>query len=349
MDVLEYRQLLSAVGKAGEVEAVDRTQAVVSSPPVVRSDTPSADVKEASSPETGDSPRPVALSVQRATSSASHEASEADTATGDAGEAVARAVAMSSQPGASTVTPGRASAGLASSVEQTPADEGATGAGADPSVGEQPRDVSSMIGAGALPSVAAEDASFGASTAPGSAAVPAGSGPTANVGAGARTANDGPSGVRVGPDGTLLTTDGTATGPDIALAAGVRSTLGSDVPEMGTRSSADGEIIQPRDVEEPTPLPRSADMLSEFLPFHRAMLEDAIDHFLAPLEDLGTELVNWSPATGLLPAATLVATAALATEAVRQRIRGGQAVGEEAEEDFARFPGYPNAWSLGEL
>jgi hypothetical protein len=78
------------------------------------------------------------------------------------------------------------------------------------------------------------------------------------------------------------------------------------------------------------------------------MLEDAIDHFLAPLEDLGTELANWSPPTGLLPAATLVATAALATEAVRQRIRGGEAVGEEADEDFARFPGYPKAWRLGE-
>jgi hypothetical protein len=348
MDVLEYRQLLSAVGKAGEVEAVDRSHAVVSSPPVARGDAPSADAKEASSPQTGDSPRSKALSVQPATSSASQVASEADTESGDAREAVSRAVAMFAQPGASSVTPGRASVGLSSSVEQTPADEGATGVGADPSVAEQPGAVGSTISAVAPPGVAAQDAGFGASTSPGPGPVPAWSGPTAYVGAGARPANDGPSGVRAGPDGTLLTTDGTATGPAIAVAARVRMTAGSDIPEMGTRSSADGEIIGPRDVQEPTPPPRCADLLTEFLPFDRAVLEDAIDHFLAPLEDLGTELVNWSPSAGLLPAATLVATAALAMEAVRQRIRGGQAVGEEADEDFARFPGYPKAWRLGE-
>jgi hypothetical protein len=35
-------------------------------------------------------------------------------------------------------------------------------------------------------------------------------------------------------------------------------------------------------------------------------------------------------------------------EAVRQRIRSGQSVGEEADDDFARFPGYPKAWRFGE-
>jgi hypothetical protein len=290
----------------------------------------------------------MALSVQLATASASHVASEADTTTVETGEAVARSVVRSVQPGASSITPGRASADLASSVELTPADEGPTVASTAPSVTEQPGDFNSIIVAGVLPNFAAEDASFGALTAPGSTSVPAWSGPSANGGAGARPANDGPSDVKVGPDGTLLTTDGTTTRPDITVAARFRLTVGSDIPEMGTRSSGDGEITESNEVEEPTTPPRCADLLTEFLPFNRATLEDAIDRFLAPLEDLGTELVNWSPSTGLLPAATLAATAALAMEAVRPRIRSGQAVGEETDEDFARFPGYPKAWRLGE-
>jgi hypothetical protein len=108
-----------------------------------------------------------------------------------------------------------------------------------------------------------------------------------------------------------------------------------------------GEMIEARELEGPTPPPRCAELLTEFLPSGRAMLEDAIDHFLAPLEDLGAELANGSPSAGMIPAATLAA-AALAMAAVRQRIRGGQAVGEEADEDFARFPGHPKAWRLGE-
>jgi hypothetical protein len=100
--------------------------------------------------------------------------------------------------------------------------------------------------------------------------------------------------------------------------------------------------------EEPAPAPRSSDLLTDFLPFDRASLEQAIDRFLDRFEVLGTELTDGSSPPGLLPAAAVVATAALATEVVRRRSRSGQAGTEEGADDPVRFPGYPHAWSYGE-
>jgi hypothetical protein len=99
-------------------------------------------------------------------------------------------------------------------------------------------------------------------------------------------------------------------------------------------------------VEEPPPAPRSSDLLTDFLPISQASLEDAIDHFLGQFEILDGELTDWSSLTGLLPAMAVVATAALASEVVRRRSHGNEA--EDGEEDFARFPGFPYAWSFGE-
>jgi hypothetical protein len=359
VDALEYRQLLSVAGRFGAVVANDPAPTGVTSPSVARSDAAAADAKLASSPQAEDVTQSQAASVRPATSAASHVASEADTAAGDAGEAGARGAAMPTQPGASSLAPGRTSAVSSSAVEQTPADEGptpieqtpadegATGAGAGPSVAAQPGDVNLAVGAGVLPSVAAEDVAFFASTAagPGSlAAWPT----TANVGAGAPPASDVQSGINAGPIGTLQTTEGTATGPVIAAAARVRLTVGWDVSEMAMRQGTNGEMIEAREIEGPIPPPRCAELLTEFLPAGRAMLEDAIDHFLAPLEDLGAELANGPPSARMIPAATLAAAAALAMAAVQQRMRGSQAVGDEADEDFARLPGHPEAWRLRE-
>jgi hypothetical protein len=111
---------------------------------------------------------------------------------------------------------------------------------------------------------------------------------------------------------------------------------------------AQGVAAQPRPVEEPAPPPRCADLLTEFLPFGRAALEDAIDGFLAPLDRLGSELAQSQSPVNLISAATIVVTAALAWEAVRRRARSATPAREERDEHFARFPGYPTAWSLGD-
>ena len=65
--------------------------------------------------------------------------------------------------------------------------------------------------------------------------------------------------------------------------------------------------------------PACADLLTEFLPFGRAALEDAIDGFLAPFEGLGSELVHWRSPVSLVPAATVVAAAALTWDVARRR------------------------------
>ena len=84
-----------------------------------------------------------------------------------------------------------------------------------------------------------------------------------------------------------------ATGPSMwPLPGAPVNRWASDVPQGEPRS--DGAMARgPKDrrvQDEPAPFPRGSDLLTEFLPFDRATLEDAIDRFLAPLEELGSEL-----------------------------------------------------------
>ena len=148
-------------------------------------------------------------------------------------------------------------------------------------------------------------------------------------------------------DGSLLATLDAESRP-VAPAPGL--TAPSCILAVGpieTPSEGNAAIGESDPVEEPPPAPRSSDLLTEFLPFDRASLEDAIDRFLAPLEDLGGELANWSSPTSLLPAATVVATAALASEVLRRRYRRDD--GEDARRGPRPIsPVIPTAWSLGE-
>ena len=73
------------------------------------------------------------------------------------------------------------------------------------------------------------------------------------------------------------------------------------------------------EVEEPVPSPRGSDLLTNFLPFDRASLENAIDRFLVEFENLGAELTGRAPATHLVPALAVVTISALATEVARRK------------------------------
>src|SRR5208337_3248031 len=106
------------------------------------------------------------------------------------------------------------------------------------------------------------------------------------------------------------------------------------------------------DVEMPSL--RCSDLLTEFLPFDRSFVENAIDRFLDRFESLGAELTDLRETTNLFPA---VAATALTTLAVEVALRRWQArdedeangaPAEDAEEELARFVGFPNLWSLGE-
>jgi hypothetical protein len=158
----------------------------------------------------------------------------------------------------------------------------------------------------------------------------------------------------IGPDRSLLA-NAELTAIPIATALGHSATpraVANMADEPGSAIDSDGGVAgvaaAPRPVEEPAPPPRCADLLTEFLPFGRAALEDAIDGFLAPLDRLGSELAQSQSPVRLISAATVIATAALAWEAVRRRARSGATAREERDEEFARFPGYPAGWSLGE-
>jgi hypothetical protein len=104
-------------------------------------------------------------------------------------------------------------------------------------------------------------------------------------------------------------------------------------------------------VEQPSP--RSSDLLTEFLPFDRRSLENAIDRFLDQFATLGAELTDLREPANLLPVLAVAALTAVATEVAlrRRRARAGvkRMPKEDAEGDLAGFAGFPNLWSLGEL
>lgn len=263
-------------------------------------------------------------------------ASERDASARDVGDAAAHADQASARAG----IPGGPGAGLAGPAELTPGDERPAGSASAPPVADPPGDPGMMIAAGLAPGVAA------APSDPPSATMVAS--PDLSPGAGGPPRADGRlSPLPAGADGALLNDDVAAAEPGIARAVRVRLTAGADLEAGAARSGGGGEIAATGQVDEPAPIHRGADLLTDFVPIGREALEDAIDRFLAPLEDLGAELASWPASTSVIPAAAMVVAGTLAAEALRRRIRGGRAEVAEADEDFARFPGHPGPWRWG--
>ncbi len=69
------------------------------------------------------------------------------------------------------------------------------------------------------------------------------------------------------------------------------------------------------------PSPRSSDLLTEFLPFDRSFVENAIDGFLDRFESLGAELTDLSETTNLVSVAAATAVTTLAVEVALRRWR----------------------------
>jgi hypothetical protein len=100
------------------------------------------------------------------------------------------------------------------------------------------------------------------------------------------------------------------------------------------------------------PAPRSSGLLTDFLPFDRSSLAEAIDRFLVQFEDIRAELSEWPSPSGVLSAAAAIASVTLASEAARRsRLRGDRrtSTGEDGHDEFARLPGFPDAWTLGRI
>jgi hypothetical protein len=283
-----------------------------------------------------------------ANSAPSPAVSRGETNPSDADESGAAIVAIPTSAKA-TVVHGASGAQQASVVDPTPWDEGgATHIAEAPALEQSGGDALITVGAVATN---AGDVSAGP--------IPAAAGPvtppaTALGSVPPGTAPSGPANetmpTEISPDGALLMN----AGPDTnRMSAGfvpspVPRYLVTPEPGEEARSDVEGVITEPASIEGPVPSPRHAGPLTEFLPFDRASLEDAIDRFLAPLEDLGTELVDWRPSPGLVQVAAFVTTATVATEVVRRRLGVRRATEDAGEEAFARFPGHPSAWGFGE-
>jgi hypothetical protein len=350
-DCLESRQLLSAAGHVSDAAEVGRAPAAEIAGTASRSDAASTDsvnVAAARANPAAEGDVAVAKVEQSASSAAVAAPSEGDPSSGDStdgGSGVAtiqQAVAAANagpavrQPTSVDATPW--DEGAASKVTEAPAIEQSAGAGALIVA------VAGSVGAGAAGPVPLPSGStpFGAALAPSSA----------SGGAWASGAGDAMLVGEIGPDRSLLA-NVDSTAPSMSTAVGRSAAprlLVNPANELASTIDGDPDSVgvEPRPIEGPAPHPLSADLLTEFLPFGRASLEDAIDRFLAPLEGLGSELVHWQSPASLISATTVVATAALVWEALRRRARAGMAADEECEEDVARYPGHPAAWSIGE-
>jgi hypothetical protein len=231
---------------------------------------------------------------------------------------------------------------------QTTGAQGPSQSAAGPPAAQQPGDLGWSTDTGVDSSADTDEATFVAAAMSPAASVPLRSGPLVNGGAMAGPIGNGLSALGLNSDDPQLTADDVAAIRIMAAHALARLTAGFDVTMDGTRTGDDGEIREARAREEPPLSLRCADLLTEFLPFNRAALEDAIDSFLDPLEALGSEWASWSPSSSLFPTAAIIVTTALAAEVVRRRARSGRRTAEEGDEDLARFPGYASAWGLGE-
>jgi hypothetical protein len=114
---------------------------------------------------------------------------------------------------------------------------------------------------------------------------------------------------------------------------------GSDVPSESGAPALDPPAL---------PDPQAADLLTQFLPFDRATLDEALDRFLGEFDGLGSGLPSWREPMSWLPASMAFAAAVLATEVGRrswQRSRDDEAEGLAADGGIGllRFPGLRGA------
>jgi hypothetical protein len=356
-DYLECRRLLSVVVATGDTAEVAPVRAVANSTVGSRGEDSSPSPSVASKTQTesttdlagagGESTGPrIQVSEDSAPSPAE---ARSETSPRDAGQSDATIVAIPASARA-TVAHGAFGAQQTSVVDPTPWDEGGATRLAESPALEQSGGGGALI----IPGAGAANAGAGPAgpsiapasplSAPETAAAPVLPGTASSV-----PANEALT-IELGADGALLM----SAGPDTyRMPAGFVPSPAPPylvTPEPGeeARSNVEGVVTEPALIEESAPSPRSAGLLTEFLPFDRASLEDAIDRFLAPLENLGGELLDWRPSPGLVHAAAFVTAATVATEAVRRRLRIRGASEDAGEEDFARFPGHPSAWGFGE-
>jgi hypothetical protein len=99
---------------------------------------------------------------------------------------------------------------------------------------------------------------------------------------------------------------------------------------------------------------RAAELIASFSPFDQEALEQAIDHFLARLDDLDVELSRLGESTSLIPNVVAAAVVLSVAETVRRKLRGAGGEGRGSAEDdegvgFPGLPGRPERWALEEL
>jgi hypothetical protein len=117
------------------------------------------------------------------------------------------------------------------------------------------------------------------------------------------------------------------------------------------KPASDDSVRLTGDTSDEMSRPGSADLIASVLPFDRATLEKAVDHFFQQLEDLNAkELVRRGPRPVVL-LSLAVASTLTALELVRRRwrrrITAGVVRGREpmATGDHVGFPELPGSWS----
>ncbi len=311
-DWLECRRLLSAAAVATEPSA--KASVVVATPPV--------------SPSSSE------------VSASQHETEEEETHS----ESISGPVDSFGTVSGATTTPSL------DAIEVTTGDESPTGLNASPSGTGPAGGTGATMGVVGSPAGTADGPNPDASPASASSMSSGTATSTATAG---RPVGDGLQTAPIVVDGALLADVRPTTEPGHVTTAPNGSYHDPDGPGGDVVHEDHGDTAEPassapsQSASEPSP--RCADLLTEFLPFDRAALDQAIDRFLTPLEDLGSELAAWEPPAGLIPVTAIVAGAALTAEVARRRAHSNTVVVAatvDSREEFVRFPGYPWAWSI---
>jgi hypothetical protein len=120
-------------------------------------------------------------------------------------------------------------------------------------------------------------------------------------------------------------------------------------PMHAARSRSDAAANGPTDPLEDNLNLHPAGLVSDFLPCDRATLERAIDQFLSQFESVAAELSQIEPSSALLSAATGVAVATLAFDAIHRRRRSrAKALGESTSglgDDLTFLESLPSSWT----